>query len=326
MPLILIEFTKSLIEFECMALWHLEGSLDETGVVKRIPITKFPFIIGRSKSIDMVVLRSGISREHAEIIDKDGRPFIRDLQSTNGTFINKQRIQSEVLLTHNTIIHIAQFEFKLIDSEHKSSSDEMLTVVMNVDEALGLHGKFSGEEPGLDSPAPVKKGGRKNKQLELDSIESVSDKIEVPDKQLPPARTEDHGFNSAQVKPGRYHQSDEKVLIQGTWDDSNRRMQSRREVRWPAIVTLRNQQEIHCTTKDISSVGLALTSPTKLKESTLIKVSISTFQKGRNHELTVLGIVKHSLITTGGFIVGVQIKSCTKSSNEFISKFASREI
>ena len=68
-----------------------------------------------------------------------------------------------------------------------------------------------------------------------------------------------------------------------------------------------------------------MTSPIKLKESTLIKVSISTFQKGRNHELTVLGIVKHSLITTGGFIVGVQIKSCTKGSNEFISKFASRE-
>ena len=120
-----------------MALWHLEGSLDETKTVRKTPVTHFPFIIGRSKSLDMVILRSGISREHAEIFKKAGRLYIRDLGSTNGTFVNKNRISVDTLLTHNTVIHFSEVDFKLIDLEFKAPTDELLTVVINMADVQG---------------------------------------------------------------------------------------------------------------------------------------------------------------------------------------------
>ncbi len=115
-----------------MALWHLEGSLDETKIIIKTPITHFPFTIGRSKTLDMVVLHSGISREHAEIYKKGSRLYIRDLDSTNGTFVNKQRITSDMWVTHNTIIHFSHVVFKLIDLDFKPQSDQHLTRIINI--------------------------------------------------------------------------------------------------------------------------------------------------------------------------------------------------
>ena len=217
-----------------MTRWHLEGSLDETDTVKKTPITKFPFVIGRSKSIDMIVLRSGISREHAEIINRDGRLFIRDLQSTNGTFVNKQRIDSEVLLTHNTTLHFSQFEFTLIDDEHKSS-DEMLTVVVNVDEALGLHEIVPKD---ISSKAPERSRSRPKAkaQPEVAEAEDFPDSIPVlkaesAGQKAVPSKNDDAGKQVKSNKPSLH--SDDKVFIQGNWDESNRRLHARREVRWP---------------------------------------------------------------------------------------------
>jgi pSer/pThr/pTyr-binding forkhead associated (FHA) protein len=300
----------------------LKGSLDETGAVKKIPITKFPFVIGRNKSIDMVVLRSGISREHAEIISKDGRLFLRDLQSTNGTFVNKQRINSEVLLTHNTVIHFAQFDFILIDSEHKSSDDEMLTVVMNVDEALGLHDKeFAGRNV-LNAPPATKRNNKPKVQV---MEESSHENVKAHERESVEAQTEESLQSQNALSKPRV-QGDEKVFIQGQWDDSNRRLHSRREVRWPVLVTLKSQQTIQCTTKDLSEAGIALTSPVSIQERALVKVDINAFYKGRRYDITALGTVRHSLITPDGFIVGVHIKSSHPKSSEFLTKFSNRTI
>jgi len=309
-----------------MALWNMQGSLDETDIVKKIPITKFPFIIGRSKSIDMVILRSGISREHAEIISKDGRLFIRDLQSTNGTYVNKQRINTEVFLTHNTVIHFAQYDFKLVDLEHRASDDEMLTVVMSMDDALELNEK-SYQSLNKEESKPTNKSSQKAKYLnKKNKSKALSEpEIKATDESSPSTPSED-ATPSQESNANQQHQGDNKVFVQGAWSDSNRRLNSRREVRWPAVITLKSQQSIQCVTKDISEEGLSLKSPTNIERLALIKVNIKVFHKGRNREITALAVVKHSLVTTGGFIVGIQIKSCSKSSSGFISKFAKREI
>ena len=315
MPLILKGFQVKNSEFKFMALWHLEGSLDETGTVKKIPLTHFPFIIGRSKSIDMVVLRSGISREHAEILNKDGRLFIRDLQSTNGTFVNKQLISSDALLTHNTVIHFAQFDFKLIDSDYKASADEMLTVIMNANDAPGFQNKSS-QKHNRSRSIPALENTSKVKYLSKEKLEKAVNLPAVESEEQRP---------SPESTP-QIDNDDEKVFIQGLWDDSNRRTNSRREMRWPALVTLKNQQSIPCMTKEFSAEGLALKSPVNLQEKTLIKVDINAFYKGRNQKITALGVVKHSSVTADGFTIGIKIKSCTKSSSEFIIRFSNREI
>ena len=49
-------------------------------------------IIGRSRSCDVVLNDALVSREHAVIQKIKDAYFIQDLNSTNGTFVNRQKV------------------------------------------------------------------------------------------------------------------------------------------------------------------------------------------------------------------------------------------
>jgi diguanylate cyclase (GGDEF)-like protein len=54
--------------------------------VLKSPLTS----IGRSRSNDIVIASEAVSRRHAEIVKEDVQLLLRDLDSTNGTFINDE--------------------------------------------------------------------------------------------------------------------------------------------------------------------------------------------------------------------------------------------
>lgn len=64
------------------------------------------YILGRDKeSCNVVIPDERISRQHACIFSRDGRYFIKDLGSLNGTFVNRERIASPLgLLPGDEII------------------------------------------------------------------------------------------------------------------------------------------------------------------------------------------------------------------------------
>lgn len=53
--------------------------------------------IGRDPANTLILGTPGVSRRHAEIIDRNGAWVIRDLGSTNGTLVNGKRIPEHVL-------------------------------------------------------------------------------------------------------------------------------------------------------------------------------------------------------------------------------------
>lgn len=54
-------------------------------------------VIGRSQEADLSVPSNRVSRRHAEIYWKEGRPWIKDLGSQNGTQVNGKRVQDHRL-------------------------------------------------------------------------------------------------------------------------------------------------------------------------------------------------------------------------------------
>jgi pSer/pThr/pTyr-binding forkhead associated (FHA) protein len=50
-------------------------------------------LIGRSSELDMVLVEDMVSRKHAKIALQSGKVTISDLGSTNGTFVNGEKVK-----------------------------------------------------------------------------------------------------------------------------------------------------------------------------------------------------------------------------------------
>jgi EAL domain-containing protein (putative c-di-GMP-specific phosphodiesterase class I) len=114
--------------------WTLE-SFGANGAHVDFVIAQLPCRIGRSKENDLVIANLGLSRVHASLArDISGQIRLMDENSTNGTFVNRQRVEGYCLLNENDIIHFASAEFKLrlrlVDQSETTSFDEMHTMVM----------------------------------------------------------------------------------------------------------------------------------------------------------------------------------------------------
>ena len=60
---------------------------------KVISLDSLPLIIGKKKELsDVVLTDSSVSRMHARFTEEDGRIWLEDLNATNGTFKNGERL------------------------------------------------------------------------------------------------------------------------------------------------------------------------------------------------------------------------------------------
>ncbi len=93
----------------------LEFFSDGSGEAHRITIENFPFRIGRAETADLRVESVEVSREHAELFERNGFWLVRDLGSTNGTQVNGKLI-TETLLADGDILKVASSELIFIAS------------------------------------------------------------------------------------------------------------------------------------------------------------------------------------------------------------------
>ena len=72
-------------------------------------------IIGRSSELDMVLVEDMVSRKHAKIVVTGGKVTIEDLGSTNGTFVNGEKVKQARLKEGDRIL-IGTSILKLVTS------------------------------------------------------------------------------------------------------------------------------------------------------------------------------------------------------------------
>lgn len=79
----------------------------------RIPL-KLPTVIGRGDRAKLKLPASLVSRTHCEITEESGRLFVRDLGSSNGTYVNDSRVQQRTELRTDDFLRIGQVTFRVL--------------------------------------------------------------------------------------------------------------------------------------------------------------------------------------------------------------------
>jgi EAL domain-containing protein (putative c-di-GMP-specific phosphodiesterase class I) len=93
--------------------WFLE-SVATDGSRLTHPINTLPFRVGREAGNELAVDARGLSRQHATIqADAAGNLLLTDQGSTNGTFVNRERITGTRALAENDVIHFGNAEYRL---------------------------------------------------------------------------------------------------------------------------------------------------------------------------------------------------------------------
>ena len=103
--------------------WMLE-SVGAGYEIRRMPIPILPFRIGRRPGLELVLPSDLVSKTHAEVYERNGDLRVRDLQSRNGTFLNRRPVSDEVL-SDGDVIHIGDFEFRIVrrtDADDKADT------------------------------------------------------------------------------------------------------------------------------------------------------------------------------------------------------------
>ena len=76
-------------------------------VLKKIETEKSEITIGRSPNTDIQIDNLAVSKQHARLIEQKGQFVVEDLNSTNGTLLNNEKI-SRAILKHNDIILVGK--------------------------------------------------------------------------------------------------------------------------------------------------------------------------------------------------------------------------
>ncbi|XWK89258.1 MAG: adenylate/guanylate cyclase domain-containing protein [Phormidium sp.] len=111
---------------------------------KIIPVDRDEFIIGRLPDNHLNLPYFGISRYHARIFKQgEGKWFIEDMGSKNGTFLNETMLTSPAILAHNDLIKLGNIDaLVILDNStlprvrkfDQPELDEGMTIVRNVND------------------------------------------------------------------------------------------------------------------------------------------------------------------------------------------------
>jgi EAL domain-containing protein (putative c-di-GMP-specific phosphodiesterase class I) len=83
--------------------------------ISMIDLRPLPFRIGRRPALHLTLPMDSISTEHAEFYE-DGKTLrLRDLGSTNGTFVNRRRIE-DATVNDGDVVHFADVQFQVVAS------------------------------------------------------------------------------------------------------------------------------------------------------------------------------------------------------------------
>ena len=137
---------------------------------------KLPTVIGRSGEASLKVRTSVVSREHCRLYEQNGTLYVEDLNSSNGTFVNEERITGATpvetgdFLTIGpvTLEIVCKIDDRSVSHDPYSGDRSVLTEPAETDaeSASNVHYKetLEGSFLGIDDSMPLRSGSRKSSE------------------------------------------------------------------------------------------------------------------------------------------------------------------
>ncbi|ADG82640.1 FHA domain-containing protein [Thermincola potens] len=104
---------------EAYGLMAIQSIVDDIKVGMQYPVKRY-MQIGRSAENSLRINDAFVSHEHARIYYRDGRYWIEDLNSRNGTLLDGKRIDRPVPLDEGALLSIGGVTFKVVRWENES--------------------------------------------------------------------------------------------------------------------------------------------------------------------------------------------------------------
>src|SRR5438132_4805830 len=176
---------------------------------KKIPIDRTPFIIGRDPKCHLRPASPMVSGQHCMIQVRQGKIYVSDRGSTNGTFVNEVRLQAECALHHDDHLRVGPLAFG-VSLEYSTPVDQPTPLppsrarVEVVDDEAVAAALFAAQDD--DMPAQV------NATLDSQPIPTGTTILQTLAPDQPPT----NGANSETDKPAPEKAPPAKVPVANT--------------------------------------------------------------------------------------------------------------
>jgi pilus assembly protein CpaF len=86
---------------------------EKGGAERRETFDRPEINVGRVQSNDLMLPKGNVSKRHARLLFREGRFIVTDLNSTNGTYVNRRRISQATIVKQGDKIYIGDFVLRI---------------------------------------------------------------------------------------------------------------------------------------------------------------------------------------------------------------------
>src|SRR6267142_2305856 len=117
---------------------------------------------GRVEDNTFQIAEPSVSSHHCEVLLRGSDIVVRDLNSTNGTFINGEKV-TETVLKPGQVLRLGQIEMRLEPDAPPSPTKKPIDQTMAMQRGVSLNELEQGPRGGFDSKGFSKKDNKVNK-------------------------------------------------------------------------------------------------------------------------------------------------------------------
>lgn len=125
---------------------------------KSFPLQEGVTTIGRDDDNAIHIPDASLSGNHGQFVVSGGNVVFQDLESTNGSFVDEQQIQGEIVIPEGTVFRLASVYMQIGNGHIQPDKTKRTTALIQVAPAGIKPDELESKPEEIESPFKTKKG------------------------------------------------------------------------------------------------------------------------------------------------------------------------